>query len=285
MVFNSVGLARVAARRLAATSWIRRNSNSAPGGFLRTIVSCPAGKVAVAGGVQVVGEGTRDFRTALQESAPGGASWLIALRNNDSGAHAAGLFAVCATAPSGYQVVRRDASIPAGGFHRTFADCPSGKVAVGGGAQVVGEGSRNFRTIIEETGPNSVLDGAIKLWVTAVSNTDSVAHTVGFFAVCVDAPSGYEVVRRDLTIAAGGFLRATAVCPAGKLVFGGGAQVLDPNGSDYRTITQERAPGSAGQSAVFLTAMRNNGPVSRTVAFNAICAATMNGYQIVQRTI
>jgi hypothetical protein len=28
MVFNSVGLARVAARRLAATSWIRRNSNS-----------------------------------------------------------------------------------------------------------------------------------------------------------------------------------------------------------------------------------------------------------------
>jgi hypothetical protein len=257
----------------------------APGGFVRTTVACPAGKVAVAGGTQVVGEGTHDFRTVVQESSPSGSVWLIALRNNDSASHNIGLFAICATAPSGYEVVRRDMVVSAGGFLRTYALCPSGKVALGGGAQVVGEGTRDFRTVIQETVPDSVLNGSLKLWKTAISNNDSVSHTIGFFAVCANAPAGYEVVRRDLSLATGGFLRSTATCPAGKLVLGGGAQVIDSSGANYQTVTQESAPGNSGGVGAFLTAMRNNGSATRTIGLTAVCATSLAGYQIAQRNL
>ncbi|MBV1856548.1 hypothetical protein [Catellatospora tritici] len=257
----------------------------APGGFVRTTVACPAGKVAIAGGTQVLGEGSHDFRTVLQESSPSGSLWLIALRNNDAAAHSIGLFAVCATAPAGYEVVRRDAVVPAGGFVRTYGLCPSGKVALGGGAQVVGEGTRDFRTVIQETGPDSALGGSLKLWRSAVGNNDTVAHNVGFYAVCANAPTGYEIVRRDLTIAAGGFLRAVAGCPSGKLVFGGGGQIIDSSGANFRTVTQESAPGEATGAGVFLTAMRNNGAASRTLALYAVCGTSSSGYQIVQRSL
>ncbi|MDI1460629.1 hypothetical protein QEZ54_06610 [Catellatospora sp. KI3] len=255
----------------------------APGGFIRTTVSCPAGKVAVAGGTQVLGEGSRDFRTVLQESAPSGSLWLITLRNNDAAAHSIGLFAVCATAPAGYEVVRRDAAIPAGGFARTYGLCPSGKVALGGGAQVVGEGSRDFRTVIRETGPDSVQGGSLKLWRTAVGNNDTVPHTVGFFAVCAAAPAGYEVIRRDVALAAGGFVRTAAECSPGKVVFGGGGQIIDSSGADYRTVTQESVPSV--NAGVFLTAMRNSGTASRTLALYAVCGTSLSGYQIVQLTL
>src|SRR5690349_9184939 len=39
--------------------------------FARDTAICPTGKVALGGGEQVVGEGTADFHTALQESTPG----------------------------------------------------------------------------------------------------------------------------------------------------------------------------------------------------------------------
>ena len=86
----------------------------APGGFLRSTAQCPTGKVVLAGGSQVVGAGSGDFRTSIRESAPGTVGipsqsvWLTALRNNDSVARTVGLFAVCANTPTGYQVVRRD---------------------------------------------------------------------------------------------------------------------------------------------------------------------------------
>ncbi|GHJ46998.1 hypothetical protein Cs7R123_43400 [Catellatospora sp. TT07R-123] len=259
------------------------HASVAPGGFTRATVACPTGKVAVAGGTQVAGEGSRDFRTVLQESSPSGSLWLIAARNNDSTAHTIGLYAVCATAPSGYEVVRKDAVVTAGGFLRTYAVCPSGKVVLGGGAQVVGSGSADFRTVIQETGPDSAMAGALKLWRTAVSNNDSVAHTIGFFAVCANPPTGYEVVRRDVSVAAGGFLRTTANCPAGKAVLGGGGQVIDSSGANYQVVTQESAPGDAGGFGLFLTAMRNNGTATRTVALLAVCATSLPGYQIVPR--
>lgn len=41
------------------------------GGFVRGNGTCPTGKVVIGGGAQVIGEGSADFLTALQESAPG----------------------------------------------------------------------------------------------------------------------------------------------------------------------------------------------------------------------
>ena len=147
--------------------------------FLRDTSVCPTGKVVVGGGSQVVGEGTADFKTFLQESAPGtiggGAQslWLTALRNSDTKQHKVGLFAVCATKPVGYEVVRKDTAVPAGGFVRTTANCPVGKVVLAGGAQVVGEGSAEFRTRVQESAPGTIGGGAQSVWLAAVRNSAS----------------------------------------------------------------------------------------------------------------
>lgn len=255
----------------------------APGGFVRTIVSCPSGKVAIAGGAAVVGEGTRDFRTVMQESAPAGQSWLVAMRNNDVSAHTVSLFAVCVPVPPGYQIVRTDFVLGAGGFNETFALCPQGKVVFGGGTQVVGEGSRDFRTVIRQTAPDSVLNGALLLWRAAVSNNDLAAHTIGVFAVCANPPIGYERVRRDVAVAADGFLRTTVNCPAGKVVSGGGSVALNNNGGNQQTVTQESNPGSVGAAtSLWLTALRN-GPIAQSVALLGNCLTPPSGYQVVQR--
>jgi hypothetical protein len=175
---------------------------------LRDTSICPTGKVVVGGGSQVVGEGTANFNTLLQESAPGtiggGAQslWLTSMRNNSAASHKIGLFAVCAKAPTGYQVVRKDVAVNAGGFLRDTANCPVGKVVLAGGSQVVGEGTADFHTRIQESAPGTIGGGAQSVWLTALRNADVKAHTIGMFhAVCASAPSGYEVVRKDVTAA------------------------------------------------------------------------------------
>jgi hypothetical protein len=256
----------------------------APAGFVRTTVACPAGKVAIAGGAQVAGEGSRDFRTAIQESAPSGALWLVALRNNDVSAHNVALSAVCVSPPSGYEVVRKDFVVGAGGFAESFAQCPEGKVVFGGGAQVVGEGSRDFRTVIRQTAPDSVLGGTVLVWRAAVGNNDTAAHTIGVFAVCANQPTGYERIRRDVAVAAGGVLRSIVPCSAGRVVTGGGSVALGASGS-RQTVVQESSPGSLdAATSVWLTAVRN-GPTAQSVALLGNCAVAPAGYQVVQRLV
>jgi len=171
----------------------------------------------------------------------------------------------------------------AAGFVRATAACPVGKVVFGGGSQVVGSGSADFKTSIQESAPGSA--GSQSVWLTALRNNDSVAHTVGLFAVCGNTPAGYQVVRSDFAVAAGGFLRATAACPVGKVVIGGGSQVVGSGSADFRTRVQESAPGSAGSQSVWLTALRNNGPVARTVGLFAVCANPPAAYQVVRQDV
>lgn len=218
-----------------------------PGAFIRDVVVCPAGKVAVAGGASVVGEGTRDFHTVIQETGPGGALWLIALRNNDSVAHNVAFSAVCVTTPPGYEVVRKDFVVGASAFGRSFAQCPEGKVVFGGGAYVVDGGSRDFRTIIRQTAPDSVLENTLFVWRAGVFNNNSTAHTIAVLAVCANRPFGYGQSRTDFAVGASAFLRAAVLCPTGRVILGGGSIALV---SEQLTTIQESNPGTRGGTAV-----------------------------------
>jgi hypothetical protein len=174
---------------------------------VRDTALCPAGKVVLGGGAQVVGQGSADFRTVMQESAPGtiggGAQslHLTTIRNADLAPHTFGLFAVCVAKPAGYEVVRKDVVVPAGGFLRDTAMCPAGKVVLAGGSSVIGEGTRDFRTRIQESAPGTIGGGALSLWLTAMRNLDRAPHTIGLHAVCASAPLGYQVVRKDVAAA------------------------------------------------------------------------------------
>ncbi|HZM80198.1 MAG TPA: hypothetical protein VFC19_31065 [Candidatus Limnocylindrales bacterium] len=255
----------------------------APGGFIRDIVACPTGKVAVAGGAAVVGEGSRDFRTVLEESSSGGSFWLVAIRNNDTVSHNIAIYAVCIPVPFGYFVARKDFVLNPGAFHETFALCPEGTVVFGGGPTVVGEGSREFGTIIRQTAPDSVLDGTLQLWRAAVLNFSPTPHTIALIAVCGNAPAGYEKVRRDVPVAANGVLRSTVLCSAGKVVLGGGAIALAFETGAQQTIVQESAPGTLSGRPLWATTLRN-GSTAQNVALVARCSNAPTGYQVVFRT-
>ena len=140
--------------------------------------------------------------------------------------------------------------MPAGGFVRTTANCPVGKVVLAGGAQVVGEGSAEFRTRVQESAPGTIGGGAQSVWLAAVRNYSVNPHTIGVFAVCASKPAGYQVIRKDTSVAAGGFLRTTANCPAGLVVNGGGASVIGAGTANFGTSLQESAPGTTGSPAV-----------------------------------
>ena len=260
--------------------------------FLRDTSICPVGKVVVGGGAQVVGEGSANFKTSLQELAPGtiggGAQslWLTALRNNDIKPHKIGLFAVCANKPLGYQVVRKDVTVPAGGFLRSTANCPVGKVVLAGGSQVVGEGTADFRTRLQESAPGTIGGGAQSVWLTAIRNLDIKSHKIGLFAVCGYRPTGYQVVRKDTLVAANGFLRTTANCPAGKAVNGGGASVIGAGTANFGTRMQESAPGTTGlpSVSVHLASLRN-GPAARTIGVHAVCSSPLAGRQVVRKDV
>jgi hypothetical protein len=84
----------------------------------------------------------------------------------------------------GYEVVLRGIQVPAGDFRRETVRCPRGKEILGGGAQVIREGSANFHTAIQESGPGTY-EGRY-LWSTAIRNDDTVDHKVGLFAICAD---------------------------------------------------------------------------------------------------
>jgi hypothetical protein len=265
----------------------------AAGGFVRDVALCPLGKVVVGGGTQVVGAGSANFNTVIRESAPGttGAPaqsvWLVAVSNNDIVSHTIGIFAVCADAPAGYQVVRTDFAVAAGGFLRNTSPCPVGKVVLAGGAQVVGAGSANFNTVIQESAPGTVGAPAQSVYLVALRNNSAVARTIGVFAVCANAPAGYQVVRTDFAVAAGGFLRNISFCPVGKVVLGGGAQVVGAGSANFNTVIQESAPGTTGAPAqsVHLVAVRNNGAFARTIGIFAVCADTPAGYQVIRKDV
>jgi len=248
-------------------------------GFARDVATCPAGKVVLGGGTQVIGEGSADFNTRLQESAPGIVDvatnvWLVSIDNEDAAAHDVQLFATCATTPYRYQVVETDAVIAAGSFARETANCPAGTVVLGGGAQVAGEGTADFHTRLQESAPG-IVDVATNVWLASVRNEDDVPHTARIFAVCASPPSGYEVVTGAITSlgTGGGFNRDGIQCPAGKAVLGGGAQVAGEGTGNFNTRLQESAPGIVGANTnVWLVSMKNLDVVAHNVQFFAVCA-------------
>jgi hypothetical protein len=244
------------------------------GGFVRNTAPCPAGKVALGGGAQVVGAGSANFGTVVRESEPGtlggGALWLAAVSNQSSTSRTLGIFAVCANKPRGYKVVEKTFSLPAHGFVRHTAPCPAGKVVLGGGAAVVGAGSANFGTVVRESSPGTLGGGS--LWLAAVSNRSATHRTLGIFAVCASKPTNYTVVEKKVSLPAGGFVRDTAVCPAGKVVLGGGSAVVGAGTGNFATTVQESDPGTLGGGSLWLAAVRNHSRSHRTLGIFAVCA-------------
>ncbi len=266
------------------------------GGIINGGPWCGAGQQVTGGGAAVVGEGTGDFHTRIEGTQVSAhfdhttntvsGVWLTTIRNTDSVSHQIGLFGGCVDSVAGYQVASKDVTVAAGGFLRDIATCPVGTVALGGGASDSPYSSSqpaSVDRIVQESSPGT--SGSQSLWLTALRNNDTVSHVIRLFAVCANAPAGYQVVHKDVTLAAGGFVRDTARCPLGSVVLSGGAAVVGSGSADFKTRIQESAPGNADSQSLWLTAMRNNDTVSHTTSLYAVCATPLSGYQVVQSTV
>jgi hypothetical protein len=192
------------------------------------------------------------------------------------------------TGLTGYQVITSDALVAAGDFNRDAVQCPAGKVVVGGGAQVAGEGSADFNTKLRESAPGTVGSGASArdVWLVSIRNEDASDHTIRKFVLCANPPAGYEVMTSaDFTLTnPGGFHREAVQCSAGKSILSGGAQVVGEGSGNFFVKMQEDAPGSVGTAGgprdVWLVSMKNEDEVPHTARIYAICASPLSGYEV-----
>jgi hypothetical protein len=256
------------------------------GGVMSGGPGCSAGQLVTGGGVAVVGEGSADFHLSLNGSQifknpdPGiGESWYSLAQNLDSVAHAVGTFGVCVNPTAGYQVASKNVTAPAGGYARDIATCPAGTVALGGGFRDLTAFGTNG-SVLEESAPST--SGGLSVWLIAAHNYDTSAHTLMLFTVCANAPAGYQVIHKDLTVAAGGFVRDTALCPVGTVVYGGGVAVVHSGTADFKTQMRETAPGTAGGQPLWLTALRNTDSAAHTISLYAVCANALPGYHVIR---
>jgi hypothetical protein len=243
--------------------------------FLRTTVRCPAGKVAISGGVRKVGPAENGSPIVMQESGPGtiggGAVslWLVSLRNTAAANRIVELRAVCVEPPSGYEVVGESAAVPSGDVLRRTVTCPPGTVVLGGGAQVVGAGTGDFRTNLLESAPG-VVSGSATTWAVAVRNNGGQERTMGFRAVCAEAPSGYEVIGSQVTVDGDEYTAQATNCPAGTMVVGGGVGPTSGLAVFFFPTLRESFP--TGTDASRWVAHTYNWAVTQTIVTRAICA-------------
>jgi Repeat of unknown function (DUF5648) len=275
-------------------------------------VSCPAGTVALSGGVD-----SNDFLsieiTTLAPTFGGNAlafqadgnrgpadGWYASLKNYGSVAHRAALSVVCATLP-GVVVAINSGSASAGsianpGTGSVVANCPGGYVAVGGGVDLSLPASMKvsalaprfgFEYLIDRpSGTGSAPDG----WVADVRN-ESAAGTMKVAAVCAQIGGVTTVATGAFAIDAGSAAGVSAACPFGNIALGGGIDtnhvtknvttVSAPRLGSAPQSPVDRAPGNYSSATGWYGIYYNYGPNATTGNVGIVCAPPSSGVVVV----
>lgn len=235
---------------------IERSFSMAPlGTAYRGLVLCPGGKRAVGGGVQHDATGLVVAET--RPRTPDGTGWVFGVSRKTGGTTVtfAG-WAVCADAPPGYALISQSFSMTGLSLAGDVA-CPIGKKAVVGGVE-----NTNLNFVVQDNHPRSDGTG----WAFVVSReTGGSTVTFNGWAVCADAPPGYQLMSQSFTTA-GLVFTGDVACLAGKRVLGGGVE--NANAGLMIRKTHPQSDGTGWSFAV----SRETG--SSTVAFTGwgVCA-------------
>jgi hypothetical protein len=145
--------------------------------------------------------------------------------------------------------------------------CPTGKVPLGGGVA--------FESSALSVNVNSSYPNAANGW-TADANNGTASSTLFYvFAVCAKQPAGYQVVTSLETNPAGAQTNATATCPQGAKVLGGGGYSSAMSVSVNLNTTAPASPKS-------WRADQNNGrSTPADITAYAICAKNVAGWKLV----
>lgn len=202
--------------------------------------SCPLGKTILDGGfeatdpVSVSAPGTPGSVWPHHVFGPVESGWVVQ-DDLDGSPNTITIYAICANAPPGYEVVNSPPLVFGDGGYGGWS-CPAGKVVLGGGFQgtdpvaVSAPGTPGSVWPHHTFGPNEYG------WVIR-DDPNGAQNLITVFAICANAPSGYEVVNSPpLEFGDGGW--GGWSCPSGKVVTGGGF--------DARDTVAVSAPGTPG---------------------------------------
>jgi hypothetical protein len=93
--------------------------------------------------------------------------------------------AVCADPIPGYEVVKSTASIAPAAVITTEAECPSGKIVLGGGSRVVNSESADFKTVLISSAPETIDEFLRTGWRVKITNQDPFnGHSIETDAIC-----------------------------------------------------------------------------------------------------
>jgi len=139
-----------------------------------------------------------------------------------------------AVAPTpSFAVVQRynAANVPQGQTIYVTATCHSGEQLLGGGYFIT-----DSNQIYE---PGESYPSSSNAWTAAIYNNTSESMSLTTYAECAQAnfPLGIQMVRKSLSLSAGGMAPDVAYCPTGTAAVGGGSQTTDPGGKLGFTVT------------------------------------------------
>jgi len=218
------------------------SDTAAPGSFGSERVLCPAGTVAVGGGIDLENvltmKVTASAPTFAQNNSrlifqpngtnPAPIGWQATARNDDTVVKSLKVAVICAPLSGVSTVVGSDTVAP-GSFGSERVLCPAGRVAVGGGIdldnvltmKVTSSGptfaQNNSRLIFQPNGTNPAPNG----WQATARNDDTTTKSFKVAVICAPLRGISTVVGSD-TATAGSFGSERVLCPAGMIAMGGG---------------------------------------------------------------
>jgi hypothetical protein len=230
-----------------------RSDVVAPGTNLSAIAACPTGTEVLGGGHSLRSE--QGITVDSSRPAASGQGWQVRGANRTTGNFDFDVDVVCGDVKD-RQVVFASVSVPPLSLTTSVvANCPAGKVSIGGGATAL-------NIIIGASRPAASGQG----WEARAVNLTSANASLTAAAVCATATSR-EVVEAATTVPAGAQRDGGVECPAGKVATGGGFDVAQfatgfslffstpsDKGWDVRADNNSGTPSTFTAFAVCLTA-------------------------------
>jgi Ca2+-binding RTX toxin-like protein len=243
--------------------------------------TCPPGKRVVGGGINTTGpvtagtgddylvelSGPRD-ETALTANTEDGdvaRHWYASIVNLTGSSQEFRVFALCSQ-DSDATVEVQPLSLATGSSDAATATCPPGKRVVGGGVDTAGPVTAGYDYAVELSGPQDETtlteyteDGDVaRHWYASILNRSFSPQEFKVLALCSqDSDATVEVQPFSLGHNSSG--AATATCPPGKRVVGGGVNTTGPVTAGVDYVVELSGP----QDETTLTANTEDGDVAR----------------------
>ena len=239
-------------------------------------IVCPAGKVAVSGGMLVIGAGNNPVATQLDQSAPvvglphETAGWFLRVSNLGKEALNMRYRAVCIDEPAGFELVDIERTISAVSTSRFDSSCPDNKVPIGGGFAVTSNTSTTNTRI--EYSTIGIAGGNPIGWNLYVENQENTPIETVQRTICAYPPRGYEIIVNDLvTLPSMSYDRYDVQCSStDKSMLSGGVRTTGTARPEMR-MGQFHPGSEGGKTHVWSTGIFNLGAEDRSIINRAVC--------------